>query len=105
MVRKFAGIEIIGCRIHVQGQHKKEHTSLPRITPYVKMSAMSLHNFPCDKEPQPHPVLYVNAWNAVVLLENTGEHLGWNPSSPITYRERGFIAYLLQRHDDGSTLW
>ncbi len=46
MLRQFAGIEIIGGRIDVEGQHKKEHTALSRTTLDVKLSAMSLHNFP-----------------------------------------------------------
>src|SRR5260370_29524358 len=55
MLRKFAGIEINCCRIDVEWQHNKEHTALSRTTLDVKLSTMSLHNFPCDRESQPYP--------------------------------------------------
>ena len=54
MVGQFAGIDSIAGRINVEWQHNKEHTALSRTTLDVKLSAMSLHNFPRDRESQPH---------------------------------------------------
>src|SRR5258708_24524615 len=54
MSRKLPSIESSCCRINVQRQCKRENTSLPRTTLYIKMSTMSLDKFPCDREPQPH---------------------------------------------------
>jgi hypothetical protein len=54
MSRKLAGIQSGCCRINVQRQRKHENTSLPGAALYLKMAPMSLHKFPCEREPQLH---------------------------------------------------
>ena len=100
MASERGSVHTIRCRIDEYWQHDGEHTSLSRTALYIDMSSVALHNFARNIESQPYSftcsILYLDAGNAEILLENLGVHFRGNANPPITHRDKGLKSHLLQ---------